>query len=150
MTTAAVNQQAVELDAALVELLDLGLQAKHAQWNLVGPRFGPMRQLLDELAGAARESADRVAERAVVLGHPADGRSETITALTSLPRLGRGPLGDLDAILAVSRVLDAVATRLHSASDAFEEDLVTVELFTGVLAVVERFAWMLRAQRTPQ
>jgi starvation-inducible DNA-binding protein len=146
MTAIAENEQAKALDGALADLLDLALLAKQAHWNLVGPRFRSMQLLLDELADTARESANGVAERAVTLGHSADGRAATVTALSSLPRLEPGALRDVDAIKAFGSILEAIENRMHSALEAFERDPVTVDLFTGILAAIEKYAWMLRAQ----
>jgi starvation-inducible DNA-binding protein len=140
------NPQANALDKELVDLLDLGLLAKHAHWNMVGPRFQAIHLLLDDLAQFARHSADRVAQRAVTLGHSPDGRAATIADLSSLSGLRRGELRDVQVIAAFVAILAIVADDLHSAVDAFEKDYVTVELLTSVLAEVERFAWMLRAQ----
>ena len=47
---------------------------------------------------------------------------------------------------AFDAILDAVVDRVHTAMEAFETDLVTLQLFTGILATIERYAWMLRAQ----
>ena len=140
------NPQANALDRELVDLLDLGLLAKHAHWSIVGPRFRAIHLLLDDLAEFARHSADRVAERAVTLGHSPDGRAATIAELSLLSGLRRGELRDVEVITAFVGILDTVADDLHAALDAFERDYVTIELLTSVLADVDRFAWMLRAQ----
>ena len=140
------NEQAAALDGALVDLLDLALLARHAHWNVVGPRFGALHPLLDELADLARRSADVVAERAITLGHSPDGRASTITTFSSLPSVDHGVLRDADVITAFVAILDAVADRLHDALEAFDKDVVTVGVFAEVLADVEKSAWMLRAQ----
>jgi starvation-inducible DNA-binding protein len=140
------NEQAAALDGALADLLDLSLVATHAHWNVVGPRFGSLHSLLDALAELARDSADRVAERAATLGHPPDGRSATVTALSSLPTVHAGALPNGDVLAVFGLILDAVAARIRGALEAFENDFVTLDLFTAVLAGIERFAWMLRAQ----
>ena len=141
------HPQADALDGALADLIDLGLLAKQAQWNVVGPRFPAMQHLLDQLAELARTSSDRVAERAVVLGHAPDGRAATVTTLSSLPTVEPGAQNDADTIAAFVVILDAVVSRIHSVLEAFDTDLVTVDLFTSVLAEIEKCAWMLRAQR---
>lgn len=146
---ASENRQASGLDGALADLLDLGLLATHAQWNLVGPRFQAMQTMLAQLADFAHASADLVAERAVTLGHPPDGRTATIAARSSLPDVEPGALHDVDAITSFVGILDAVATRIHTGLEAFETDPVTAGLLTSVLAAVERYAWRLRAQRSP-
>jgi len=140
------NEQAAALDGALADLLDLSLIAKHAHWNVVGPRFSALHALLDDLSRLAGESADRVAERAATLGHPPDGRAATITTLSSLPSVDAAALHNGVVITAFGAILDAVADRIHGALEAFDKDCVTLDLFTGILARVERFAWMLRAQ----
>jgi starvation-inducible DNA-binding protein len=142
----AGNEQAAALDGALADLLDLSLVAKHAHWNVVGPRFSALHALLDDLAAFARESADRVGERAATLGYPPDGRAATITALSSVPSVDGALLHNGEAITAFGAILDAVANRIHGALEAFEKDCVSLDLFTNILAGVERFAWMLRAQ----
>jgi hypothetical protein len=43
-------------------------------------------------------------------------------------------------------ILDSVAGRIHGALEAFDKDCVSLNLFTSILAGVEKFAWMLRAQ----
>jgi len=139
--------QAGALDGALADLLDLGLLADHARWNLVGKAFLPIQQLLGSLGELARTSADGIAERAVTLGHAPDGRATTITTSSSLPAVEPGPQHDTATIDTFLTLLDAVTTRIHVVLEAFETDLVTVELFTGMLAEIERYAWKFRAQR---
>ncbi len=43
-------------------------------------------------------------------------------------------------------ILDVVAARILAALEAFDKDPVTSALFTGILASIERYAWMLRTQ----
>ena len=89
--------QSSALDGALADLLDLGLLANQARWNIIGPRFLTMRLVLDEIADFARCSADRVAERAITLGHAPDGRAASIAKLSSLPTIEPGGLRDVVA-----------------------------------------------------
>jgi starvation-inducible DNA-binding protein len=138
--------QSSALDGALADLLDLGLLANQARWNIIGPRFLTMRLLLGEIADFARSSADRVAERAITLGHAPDGRAASIAKLSSLPNIEPGELRDVVVGAAFDAILDAVVDRVHTAMEAFETDLVTLHLFTGILAMTEKYAWMLRAQ----
>ena len=52
-----------DLQAVLVDLLELQNQAKQAHWNLVGPHFRSIHLELDEVVDTAREHADTIAER---------------------------------------------------------------------------------------
>jgi starvation-inducible DNA-binding protein len=139
-------RQSSALDGALADLLDLALLANQARWNIVGPRFVTMRLVLDEVADFARNSADRVAERAITLGHTPDGRASSIATLSSLPIIEPGVLRDAGAITAFDAILEAVVDRVHTAMEAFEADLVTLDVFTAILGMIEKYAWMLRAQ----
>jgi starvation-inducible DNA-binding protein len=147
MTNDAAKQIAASLDATLTDLVALGLLAKHGHWNLAGPGFSPLHLLLDEVADVAREAGDRVAERAITLGHHPDGRLATIAGNDVLPALGAGALRDRDAIAAFDRILDVVTSRLREAFDTSAEDLVTQDLLVGITAELEKRAWMVRAQR---
>jgi len=147
MTNGAAKQIAASLDATLTDLVALGLLAKHGHWNLAGPGFSPLHLLLDEVADVAREAGDRVAERAITLGHHPDGRLATIAGNDVLPDLGAGVLRDRDAVAAFDRILDVVTSRLREAFDASAEDLVTQDLLVGITAELEQEAWMIRAQR---
>ncbi|MCI0534215.1 MAG: hypothetical protein L0Z50_03200 [Verrucomicrobiales bacterium] len=56
------------LNQQLADLLDLGMQAKQAHWNLKGPHFIGLHELFDKVAEELEEFADDMAERAVELG----------------------------------------------------------------------------------
>jgi starvation-inducible DNA-binding protein len=146
MTNDAAKQIAASLDATLTDLVALGLLAKHGHWNLAGPGFSALHILLDEVADVAREGGDRVAERAITLGHHPDGRLATIAGNDVLPDLSAGVLRDRDAVTAFDRILDVVTSRLREAFDASAEDLVTQDLLVGIAAELEKKAWMIRAQ----
>ena len=49
--SAEVRVTAESLQATLVELIDLSLQAKQAHWNVVGPAFRGVHLFLDESTG---------------------------------------------------------------------------------------------------
>src|SRR5246127_5827095 len=68
-----------ELQATLVELIDLSLIGKQLHWNIYGRPFKPLHEHLDELVDSWRDLSDTVAERAVALGHAPDGRAETVS-----------------------------------------------------------------------
>lgn len=57
-----------DLQAALVELVDLALVGKQAHWNVTGPQFRSVHLELDEIVALARASSDRVAERIATVG----------------------------------------------------------------------------------
>ena len=73
------------LNQQLADLLDLGLQAKQAHWNVKGRNFFGLHELFDKSAEELNESSDRVAERAVQLGGFAMGTLQAISGSSRLP-----------------------------------------------------------------
>jgi starvation-inducible DNA-binding protein len=143
---ATAADQAALLQATLVELIELSLQAKQAHWNVVGPTFKPIHEFLDEMTDQYRGWYDDVAERLTAIGVAPDGRSQTIVAarpFESLPAgaLGTGTIGPL-----FDERVSALATRLHQrAAEIGDTDLATQDLLVEILRGVEKQRWMLRA-----
>src|ERR1700677_926220 len=76
-----------DLQKVLVDLIELHLQGKQAHWNLVGTNFRDLHLQLDSIVDTAREASDTIAERMRALDAVPDGRSDTITAFTTLPAI---------------------------------------------------------------
>ena len=69
------------LNQQLADVLDLGLQARQAHWNVKGPHFIGLHELLDKVAEELEDFTDDVAERTVGLGGIADSnRREELPA----------------------------------------------------------------------
>jgi starvation-inducible DNA-binding protein len=135
-----------ELQATLVALTDLSLAGKQAHWNLVGRSFRPLHLFLDELVDGWRESADRVAERAVALGYAPDARAATVAARSPLEPLPDGQLLDSDVIAAFTAMLTSAIGDIRERMDRIEDlDTVTADLLHGVVAGLEENLWMIRA-----
>src|SRR2546426_11255036 len=77
------------LNQQLADVLDLGLQAKQAHWNVKGPNFIGLHELFDKVAEQVEEFTDDIAERAVELGGVALG---TIEVVSKHSRLAAYPL----------------------------------------------------------
>src|SRR5678815_1465833 len=66
------------LNQQLADVLDLGLQAKQAHWNVKGPHFIGLHELFDKVAEELEEYTDEIAERAVEMGGVAFGTIQNI------------------------------------------------------------------------
>src|SRR5882724_780188 len=77
------------LNQQLADVLDLGLQAKQAHWNVKGPNFIGLHELFDKVAEEVEEFTDDIAERAVELGGVALG---TVQVISKRSRLAAYPL----------------------------------------------------------
>jgi starvation-inducible DNA-binding protein len=136
-----------QLQAMLVELIDLALLGKHLHWNVTGPLFRPLHEQLDELVDSWRELSDVVAERAVALGHAVDGQSGAVAAVTELKPLGRGPLEDHIVIRELSERLNDVADRARERMDRLGEiDPASEDVLIEVVRALEQQLWMIRVQ----
>ncbi|MER6981119.1 Dps family protein [Streptomyces carpinensis] len=143
----ASPQLAQALQQILVDLVELHLQGKQAHWNVVGHNFRDLHLQLDEIVDEAREAADTIAERMRALAAWPDGRSDTVTATTTLPAFPEGEQS-------VSTVVDLVTARLRVTADTLRthhdrvdsEDPATADLLHTVIDSLEKYAWMVSAE----
>lgn len=135
------------LEDIMVDLITLGLNGKQAHWHVTGRSFLPVHDQLDRLVSDARAWTDRVAERAIALGMPVDGRPGTIAGTNALKEFPPGFVTDVEVVTEIGRQVDTVAERIRAHVDALgEADRVSQDLVIGILAGLEHHLWMLHAQ----
>ncbi len=135
------------LQAVLVDLIELHLQGKQAHWNIVGTNFRDLHLQLDEIIDAAREFADVTAERMRALQASPDGRSGTVGSSTTLPQFPADLIDTGEAVdLVVERLTMTAATMRKVHDEVDEEDPTTADLLHGFIASLEQFAWMVGAE----
>ena len=136
-----------ELQAVLVELVDLSLIGKQLHWAVTGPLFRPLHLQLDELVDSWRELADTVAERAVALGFVPDGQAQAVAAATQLEPLERGPVDDHVVVRELTHRLADVSERVRTQMNRLgDADLASQDILIEVVRELEKQQWMLRAQ----
>ena len=142
---------AKNLQAVLVDLIELSLQGKQAHWNVVGRNFRDTHRQLDEIIEDARTFSDTIAERMRALHAVPDGRSATIAKTTTLPEFPMGEVSTTETIdLVTARLEAAVATLRGVHDDVDEEDPTSADLLHAVIERLEQFAWMVSAEnRSP-
>jgi starvation-inducible DNA-binding protein len=139
----------LELQGALVELVDLALLGKQLHWSVVGPGFRPLHLQLDELVGAWRELADTVAERAVALGFWPDGQAGAVAETSALEAVSPGALADREVVELLTGRLAEVVGRARARMDSLGAlDLASQDVLIEVVRALEQQLWMVRAQRT--
>lgn len=140
----------IHLQQVLVDLLELHLQGKQAHWNVVGAAFRALHLQLDEIVDAARDLSDEIAERLRAVGGVPDGRSDTITATTTLPAY---PAGQIPAPHTARLMLARLRATATTARDVREEvdadDPSSAGILDGVIDTLEKHAWMLSAVLAP-
>ena len=135
-----------ELQATLVELIDLSLIGKQLHWNIFGRPFKPLHEHLDELVDSWRELSDTVAERAVALGIAPDGQAGTVGQHSDINPVDAGSL-DTDTATRelVERVAD-VTERIRGRMDRLGDlDLASQDVLIETIRELEKQQWMLRS-----
>ncbi len=138
---------AVNLQRVLVDLIELHLQGKQAHWNLVGTNFRDLHLQLDEIVDTAREASDTIAERMRALNAVPDGRSDTVTASTTLPAISPAELSTMETVdLITTRIYATVGTMrfVHDEVDAVDPS--TADLLHQMIDSLEKAAWMLKSE----
>ncbi|KUH88376.1 MULTISPECIES: DNA starvation/stationary phase protection protein [unclassified Mycobacterium] len=143
----ASPELSASLQRVLVDLIELHLQGKQAHWNVVGTNFRDLHLQLDELVEFAREASDTVAERMRALDAVPDGRSNTVTADTTLPQFPAYEVSTQEAVdLIAGRIYAAVGTMraVHDAVDA--EDPSTADILHQLIDGLEKLAWLIKSE----
>lgn len=136
-----------QLQATLVDLIDLSLIGKQLHWNVVGPLFRPLHLHLDELVDSWRELSDTVAERAVALGFAPDGQSRTVAGATSIAQLAAEPLEDQTVLAELTKRIAEAAERIRERMNRLGElDSASEDVLIEVVRALEEQLWMVRVQ----
>jgi len=140
------RQLADLLQERLTALLDLQLTLKHVHWNLVGPGFIGVHEMLDPQVDAVRLMSDTIAERIATLGSVPQGTPGSILAHRSWDDYDLGR----DLVPAHLAALDLVYTGViadHRKAVTASADLdhVTADLLVAQLHALEKFQWFVRA-----
>ncbi len=134
-----------ELQATLVELIDLSLIGKQLHWNIFGRPFKPLHEHLDELVDSWRELSDTVAERAVALGFAPDGQVAAINDGSEITPVDSGSLDTDTATRELVQRLADVTERIRGRMDRLGElDLASQDVLIETIRELEKQQWMLR------
>ncbi len=140
------DKLAAVLQLRLSAYNDLHLTLKHVHWNVVGPNFIGVHEMLDPQIEIVRGYADECAERIAALGVAPRGTPGAIEK----DRTWDDYSLDRDTVLAHLGALDQVYTGLiegvrAAIATAGELDPVTEDLLIGQCRELEQFQWFIRA-----
>lgn len=135
------------LNEHLADVLDLGLQAKQAHWNVKGPNFVALHELFDKVAENLEEFTDNIAERAVALGGVVFGTSQVIAKESRLSPYQLTLTSGREHVAALSSALAQFGTTARTAIDTAAKagDAATADLFTEVSRGVDKLLWLVEA-----
>ncbi len=125
---------------------DLHLTLKHVHWNVVGPNFIGVHEMIDPQVELVRGYADETAERIAAFGVSPHGTPGAIIKDRTWDDYSVGR----DTVLAHLAALDLVytgvnedtRTAIHTLEDL---DPVSQDMLIGHAAELEKFQWFVRA-----
>ncbi|MDJ0392852.1 DNA starvation/stationary phase protection protein [Rhodococcus sp. G-MC3] len=125
---------------------DLHLTLKHIHWNVVGPNFIAVHEMIDPQVEAVRGFADDVAERIATLGSSAKGTPGTIVEQRSWDDYSIGRATAIEHLGALDLVYVGVIGDTRKAIDEIGKiDPITEDMLIGQSAQLELFHWFVRA-----
>jgi starvation-inducible DNA-binding protein len=144
------DKQAARLTELLQRQLstynDLHLTLKHIHWNVVGPNFIGVHEMIDPQVEAVRGFADDVAERIAALGGSPQGTPGAIIKDRSWDDYSIGRDTGQAHLAALDRVYDGVIEDIRQSIDETDDlDLVTQDMLIGQTGQLEKFQWFVRA-----
>jgi starvation-inducible DNA-binding protein len=138
----------VELcNARLADTIDLALAVKQAHWNLKGPTFIAVHELLDMLRTHLDTNADTVAERVAQLDGVALGTTQTVGEVSALPAYPTDVRKVADHVGALVERYAALSKSVREAIDTADEagDAGTADIFTAFSRDLDKDLWLLKS-----
>lgn len=134
------------LQERLHALNDLQLTLKHIHWNVVGPSFIAVHEMIDSQVDAVRLQVDEIAERIATLGVSPVGTPGALVAARAWEDYSVGRGTTTEHLAELDKVYTGVISSHRQAAAATEKlDLVTNDLLIGQLHDLEKFQWFVRA-----
>ncbi len=134
------------LQTRLHALNDLHLTLKHAHWNVVGPGFIAVHEMLDPQVAKVRAWADQVAERMATMGDSPQGTPGAIVSGRTWEDYPLDRASTLAHISALNDVYTGVIQDFRNAlAEATKIDPITEDMLVKVTRGLELFQWFLRS-----
>ncbi|MBC2932354.1 Dps family protein [Nocardioides sp. zg-1228] len=145
LDTATGHAVADALQMRVHALNDLALTLKHAHWNVVGPHFIGVHEMLDPQIDGVRAMVDVLAERMSTLGVPPNGLPGALVAARSWDDYDLGRADTAAHLAALDLVYTGIIADHRAAIEAVEDDPVTEDILTGQTGELEQYQWFIRA-----
>ena len=134
------------LQDRLNALNDLALTLKHVHWNVVGPHFIAVHEMLDPPVEEVRAWVDETAERIATLGTSPLGTPGEIVKNRSWSDYSLERATTNEHLGALNVVYDGLIAEHRNAQRAVADvDPVTEDMLIGQIKGLELFQWFIRA-----
>ena len=135
------------LNARLADAIDLALVTKQAHWNLKGPTFIAVHELLDQLRDDVDEHVDIIAERVAQLDGIALGTLQTVSKASKLAPYPTDIRKVADHVGALVERYAAVSKSTREGIDKADEagDADTADIFTAFSRSLDKNLWFLKS-----
>jgi len=142
----SANRTIALLDNRMVALIDLALTLKHVHWNVVGPNFIGVHEMLDPQVEAVREMTDTIAERIATLGGVPAGTPQSLVDRRSWSDYSLGKALVMDHLAALDVVYNGInGDHRKAVAELGDIDPVSEDMLIGQLTDLEQFQWFVRA-----